>query len=240
MTEYTEAEKVLAVKTNVFTLLEDSTESDEKTEVRRDVFTTEQEASARAKEIGCVGTHSLDEDGNTVYMPCKTHDEYIALEGRDVAGYKKPKKRKKQEDIEDIAFHSELKAYDEAGDEEEYGKFEGYASVFENTDLGNDIVKRGAFRKTIRERGVQGVKLLYQHKSDMPIGVLESIKEDDEGLYVKGKLALKTQAGQEAYELLKMGALDAMSIGFRANPKEVSYDKRSNKRMIGEVDLMEI
>ena len=37
-----------------------------------------------------------------------------------------------------------------------------------------------------------------------------------------------------------MGALDAMSIGFRANPKEVSYDKRSNKRMIGEVDLMEI
>ena len=74
MTEYTEAEKILAVKTNVFTSLEDSTESDEKTEIRRDVFTTEEEASARAREIGCVGTHAHDEDGNTVYMPCKTHD----------------------------------------------------------------------------------------------------------------------------------------------------------------------
>ena len=56
----------------------------------------------------------------------------------------------------------------------------------------------------------------------MPIGVFDEIKEDSHGLYVKGRLALKTQAGQEAYELLKMGALDGLSIGFRVNPKEVS------------------
>jgi len=37
-----------------------------------------------------------------------------------------------------------------------------------------------------------------------------------------------------------MGALDGMSIGFRADPKTITYDKRSKKRMIGEVDLMEI
>ena len=51
---------------------------------------------------------------------------------------------------------------------------------------------------------------------------------------------MKTQAGQEAYELLKMDALDGLSIGFRVNPKEVSYDKRANKRIIKEVDLMEV
>ncbi len=47
----------------------------------------------------------------------------------------------------------------------------------------------------------------------MPIGVFDSIKEDDHGLYVKGRLALQTQAGGEAYELFKMGALDGISIG---------------------------
>ena len=66
------------------------------------------------------------------------------------------------------------------------------------------------------------------------------IKEDNNGLYVKGRLALKTQAGQEAYELMKMGALDGLSIGFRVNPDEVSYDKRSRKRIIKEVELMEV
>ena len=251
-TEYTEAEKVLAVKTNRFASLEDSSENEQKEQIRRDVFTTEAEAVERAEEIGCVGSHSHDEDGNIVYMPCKTHAEYTELTGREVSGgghgYGKRKKPKKKEDEEVIEkdileIISDLKAYhpdDDDEDMKEYGRFEGYASVFNNTDLGNDVIKTGAFRKSLRKRGVKGVKLLYQHKTDMPIGVFEEIKEDEHGLMVKGKLALKTQAGQEAYELLKMGALDAMSIGFRANPDEVSYDKRTNKRMIGEVDLMEI
>jgi HK97 family phage prohead protease len=251
-TEYTEAEKVLAVKTNRFASLEDSSENEQKEQIRRDVFTTEAEAVERAEEIGCVGSHSLDEDGNIVYMPCKTHAEYTELTGREVSGggdgygkRKKPKKKEDEEVIEKdiIEIISELKAghlEDEDEANKEYGEFEGYASVFNNTDLGNDVIKTGAFKKSLRKRGVKGVKLLYQHKTDMPIGVFEEIKEDDHGLMVKGKLALKTQAGQEAYELLKMGALDAMSIGFRANPDEVSYDKRTNKRMIGEVDLMEI
>jgi HK97 family phage prohead protease len=251
-TEYTEAEKVLAVKTNRFASLEDSSENEQKEQIRRDVFTTEAEAVERAEEIGCVGSHSLDEDGNIVYMPCKTHAEYTELTGREVSGggdgygkRKKPKKKEDEEVIEKdiIEIISELKAghlEDEDEANKEYGEFEGYASVFNNTDLGNDVIKTGAFKKSLRKRGVKGVKLLYQHKTDMPIGVFEEIKEDEHGLMVKGKLALKTQAGQEAYELLKMGALDAMSIGFRANPDEVSYDKRTNKRMIGEVDLMEI
>ena len=219
-TEYTEAEKVLAVKTNRFASLEDSSENEQKEQIRRDVFTTEAEAVARAEEIGCVGSHSHDEDGNMVYMPCKTHAEYTELTGREVSGgghgYGKRKKPKKKEDEEVIEkdileIISDLKAYhpdDDDEDMKEYGRFEGYASVFNNTDLGNDVIKTGAFRKSLRKRGVKGVKLLYQHKTDMPIGVFEEIKEDEHGLMVKGKLALKTQAGQEAYELLKMGALD--------------------------------
>jgi HK97 family phage prohead protease len=236
-TEYTDAENILANRTSLYTSDEVSNEKESKDEIRKDVFTTSEEAEARAEEIGCAGIHSHDEEGNTIYMPCKTHEEYISATGEDV----KNEVIELPTDNEYIEIKTEIKAYEEEeGEDKEYGEFEGYASVFENTDLGNDVIKTGAFRRSLKKRGVMGVKLLYQHKSDMPIGVFESIKEDKQGLYVKGKLALKTTAGRDAYELLKMGALDAMSIGFRANPEEVSYDKRTNKRMIGEVDLMEI
>ena len=94
--------------------------------------------------------------------------------------------------------------------------------------------------RSLKRKKPHQIKLLYQHKTDMPIGVFEEIKEDQQGLYVKGKLALQTQAGKEAYELMKMGALDGLSIGFKVNPDQVSYDKRSRRRMIKEVDLMEI
>ena len=142
----------------------------------------------------------------------------------------------KCDDKDIIEVKSELKAWDDENSSEEYGMFEGYGSVFGNKDLGNDVIEKGAFTKSIKRRTNKGVKLLYQHKSDMPIGVFDEIREDDHGLVVKGRLALKTQAGAEAYELLKMGALDGLSIGFKINPAEVSYDRR----IIKEVDLMEV
>jgi len=221
-----------------------------KQEIRKDVFDNPAEATARAKQIGCSGIHSHDEDGNKVFMPCSTHEEYTQLTGDEVSGYK-PKPKKDSDEILDnlaelkdiLEVKSDLeiiKGYDDEEEDKEYGRFEGYGSVFGNKDLGNDVIEKGAFTKSIRKRKAKGVKLLYQHKSDMPIGVFDEIKEDDHGLVVKGRLALKTQAGAEAYELLKMGALDGLSIGFRVNPSEVSYDKRANKRIIKEVDLMEV
>ena len=47
-----------------------------KAETEKDVFTTEEEAVARSEEIGCSGFHSMDQDGNKIFMPCETHDEY--------------------------------------------------------------------------------------------------------------------------------------------------------------------
>ena len=129
---------------------------------------------------------------------------------------------------------------DEDDDKKPYGKFEGYGSIFGNKDLGNDVVEEGAFTKSIRAKKAKGIKLLWQHKQDMPIGVFESVKEDGDGLRVKGKLALGTQQGREAYELLKMGALDGLSIGYKADPQKQKYDERRRRRMLKEVDLMEI
>ena len=219
----------------------------EKAEIRDDVFSTEEEAQDRAEEIGCVGTHSHDEDGNLVFMPCESHEEYTELTGLELSGYgmpKKPKKPKKKDAESEektldqfLDVKAEINAVD--SEDEEYGTFEGYGSIFGNTDLGNDIVAKGAFSKSVKKTGALGVKLLYQHKSDMPIGVYESIEEDEKGLKIRGRLAMKTQLGRETYELMKMGALDGLSIGFRISPKGQSYDK-AGARVIKEVELMEI
>jgi HK97 family phage portal protein len=56
----------------------------EKSEIRKDVFTTEDEAIERANEIGCVGSHSHTENGETIYMPCNTHSSYVEATGEDL------------------------------------------------------------------------------------------------------------------------------------------------------------
>ena len=125
-------------------------------------------------------------------------------------------------------------------DQDDDGSFEGYASVFNNKALGNDVIRRGAFLESISERSPKGVKLLYQHKSDEPIGVIDSLEEDSKGLKIKGRLAMGTQKGKEVFELMKMGALDSMSIGYRLKPDGYKYDPKDKRRIIKSVDLMEI
>ncbi len=140
---------------------------------------------------------------------------------------------------ETLDVQAELKAYN-GDDEEEKGVFSGYGSIFGNKDLGNDVMVQGAFAKSIASKGPKGVKLLYQHDAKEPIGVFDEIIEDKKGLRVKGRLAMGTQKGREVYELMKMGAIDGLSIGYRVSPKGAMYDERGKKRMLKEVDLMEI
>ena len=164
---------------------------------------------------------SIQNDEKHVRAVEETDDSYIIEFGKsktDVEETVDEMEDSKEVEKESIEIKSSIKAYNDDEDKN-YGTFEGYGSVFGNKDLGNDVIEAGAFTKSLKRRKPQSVKLLYQHKSDMPIGVFDSIKEDQHGLVVKGRLALKTQAGAEAYELLKMGALDGLSIGFRVNPK---------------------
>lgn len=125
-------------------------------------------------------------------------------------------------------------------DTDDDGSFEGYASVFNNKDLGNDVIKQGAFAKSIYDKKPRQIKLLYQHKTDEPIGVIDSLEEDKRGLKIKGRLAMGTQKGKEVYELMKMGALDSMSIGYKLTPDDYKYSDKLKKRTISNLDLMEI
>lgn len=116
------------------------------------------------------------------------------------------------------------------------GVIEGYGSVFGNVDSYGDIVVAGAFAETIKS-GRQ-VAMLWQHDPDEPIGVWTELREDKRGLVVKGQLALGTQRGREAFELIKMGALTGLSIGYSTTKS--SFDEQSGLRSLIELDLWEV
>lgn len=117
----------------------------------------------------------------------------------------------------------------------EDGLFSGYGSVFGVVDSYKEVVASGAFKESLDGRMPS---LLWQHRSGEPIGVYTEVKEDSIGLHVSGKLALKTSRGAEAYELLKMGAISGLSIGFVT--REDSYDRVTGIRTLKKVDLWEV
>jgi HK97 family phage prohead protease len=118
------------------------------------------------------------------------------------------------------------------------GSFSGYASIFSQRDLGNDIVVPGAFAKSLARRGASGIRMLYQHDPNEPIGVWTSIEEDSRGLHVVGRLTRSVERGREVHELMRAGAIDGLSIGFRT--VRATAGKAAGTRHIIEADLWEI
>lgn len=121
------------------------------------------------------------------------------------------------------------------------GTFTGYGSVFDNEDSYGDVVEKGAFRKSLRQWRKQGKlpKLLWQHRTDQPIGVYTAMKEDDRGLYVEGRLLKDdVKLASETYALMQAGAVDGLSIGFRTKVDE--YDRNNKVRKLKEVELFEV
>ncbi|QQN29336.1 HK97 family phage prohead protease [Pseudomonas syringae group genomosp. 3] len=125
----------------------------------------------------------------------------------------------------------ELKAVDEAGN------FEGYAAVFNNVDLGDDVILPGAFTKVKTTRGGK-LKLALYHDLTRLVGAAD-YTQDDHGLLLKGKVNLAVSYARDAYELMKSEILDSMSIGF--NTIKADFEERAGRRVriIKEAELWE-
>lgn len=132
------------------------------------------------------------------------------------------------------AFVLDLKA---ANDD---GTVEGYGSVFGVRDSYDDVIAAGAFQASLAAHKKAGTMpaMLWQHDADKPIGIWTEMVEDSKGLRIKGQLALETVRGKEAHALLKMGALNGLSIGFVS--KQWSYDRETDVRTLTEIDLWEV
>ena len=111
-------------------------------------------------------------------------------------------------------------------------RFAGYAAVFDRADLGGDVVRGGAFARSLGERGQ--VPLLWQHDARRPIGRIEYLKEDRRGLRVIARLS-GCAAGREAAAQLGAGAVAGLSFGYR-----VRSAKGEAPRELTELDLVEV
>ncbi len=114
---------------------------------------------------------------------------------------------------------------------------EGHGSVFNNVDLGSDIVVPGAFASSLKRHEAAGTTplMLWQHDIHQPIGKWDQLSEDDYGLKVKGRIA-DTQLGNDVRELVKMDAIRGLSIGFFIEDSE--FDGPVQR--IKQVDLVEV
>ncbi|WP_068317175.1 HK97 family phage prohead protease [Polycladidibacter hongkongensis] len=92
---------------------------------------------------------------------------------------------------------------------------EGYASRFNECDGSGDVIRFGAFAASLQHRPATGVKMLWQHNPEKPIGHWLHMEEDTNGLYVQGEVCRGLCQSEEAIALVQKGILDGLSIGFK-------------------------
>ena len=116
---------------------------------------------------------------------------------------------------------------------------EGYASLFGRADGGGDVVVAGAYGGSLSRLGQAGVrvKMLWQHDPARPIGVWDTVREDETGLWVRGRLLTEVAQGREAAALVEAGAIDGLSIGYRT--LKAVRDKEGRRRL-EEIELWEV
>lgn len=116
---------------------------------------------------------------------------------------------------------------------------EGYASIFGARDQGGDVVERGAYGASLRRLAAAGgrVKMLWQHDPARPIGVWDEVREDDRGLWVKGRILTEVAQGREAAALVGAGAIDGLSIGYRTLK---ARKDDAGRRLLAELELWEV
>ena len=113
--------------------------------------------------------------------------------------------------------------------------FSGYASIFGNIDSYGDVVMKGAFTQTIKERASR-IKVMYNHM--WAIGKAVELEETDRGLWVKGFIS-DTPRGNEVLTLMNDGAIDEMSIGYESIKSDREQRDGKDVRLLREIKLYE-
>lgn len=131
------------------------------------------------------------------------------------------------------------------------GVFSGYGAIFGNTDSYGDVIQKGAFKDTLRAWEDKGKypPMLLQHGGGflggaddlLPVGKWNAMEENSKGLKVEGELfALNTDRGAYLYDGLKSGALDGLSIGYRAKEFVMGTKPSEPRRTLKSLDLVEL
>ena len=106
----------------------------------------------------------------------------------------------------------------------------GYLSAFGNKDHVGDIIVKGAFDKSLRERKEQ-IFFLNQHNWDQPHGKFNMLQEDAKGLYFESNPLVDTTYSSDLLKLYDAGIINEHSIGFQTIKDEVKGDVRMLKEL---------
>ncbi len=94
----------------------------------------------------------------------------------------------------------------------------GYFADFNTIDSDGDVIKQGAFTKTIAATGPNSpkprIKHLMNHSVSQPLGVLSSLKEDGKGLLYESKIGTHS-LGIDFIKMAESGLITEHSIGYR-------------------------
>jgi HK97 family phage prohead protease len=119
------------------------------------------------------------------------------------------------------------------------GTFTGYAAIFNNVDLGDDIIVPGAF-KSAKTTSDGKLRIAIGHRLDRLAGKA-SFHQDERGLRVEGNLTLGVSYVRDNYELMREGVLDGLSVGFNIMRDGATYEERAGRqvRVIQAAELWE-
>lgn len=112
----------------------------------------------------------------------------------------------------------------------------GYLSDFDTKDFDDDIIVKGAYKKSITERK-QSIFFLNQHDWKQPHGKFDVLVEDSKGLYFESQPLINTTYSQDTLKLYEAGIIKEHSVGFITVKSD--YDQNEKARIIKEIKLLE-
>lgn len=116
------------------------------------------------------------------------------------------------------------------------GIFEGYASVFSNTDSDGDIILPGAFKSVLANQK-RKVAMFYNHRAwELPVGKWDHMEEDSKGLLVRGQLTPGHSGAQDLKAAMKHGTVEGMSVGFGCVHED--FDVTSSGRIFKNISML--
>jgi len=142
--------------------------------------------------------------------------------------------------IKDVSISSEIMDMNPI-----QGIVTGYFSKFNNVDSDGDIMKPGAFTKTISEQGPASaqprIKHLLNHDPSLPLGKLLTLKEDEYGLYYESQVGTH-EGGEDFIKMVESGLITEHSIGFKIIKRNQvqSYENYLRNPSLGQFEITEV
>lgn len=131
----------------------------------------------------------------------------------------------------------ETKVYEEEG--KKFGLVTAYASIFDNVDSYGDVVKKGAFAKTISDHKGE-FPILFMHDAYNPVGITTKAEEDKNGLLIEAKIDIDNPEGAKVYSGIKNNYINQMSIGYYVVKDEMNTEGKFPVLELHEIKLLEV